>query len=889
MQILPGELQKGAGTGLGLSISQNLIRIHGGQIGYAVPEDGRGSEFYLEVPMEMAYRQPANPQHPGHSSTPNTSLRLVDGSDSTKQQQGDAGSHTTTGSTSSEYGQDDGAAAASGAAAAELDDDSDEPVIGALPAAEDRQEEDAFIREIADLQLQQHSNRARMSTLAADDHLAPQTALEAPLSTSSSFFSSSSSGSSGSSASGASSVVSAPSPNPLYVSRPALSSPDSSMRVLAQQRMHAQHMRQSAPAAAVAASAALSPAVAQSSRRLLALTRQQYPPHAAASSADGGHTPSSLHGGIGVSGEDSGVSSSGAASVSSRSVSLVMNDAHNYGPAASPLLYKRSPITLTRRVLATSAAPSNGSPLGSSFAASASASALSPPVSADEPHSDGGHGVGGMGLADSTAAFSSSLQLSAGALGLHSSSVQNSTVQPRRGLLHTQQLDGTSPATARSLSSPQLPAVASSPHSLASSNASSNGSGSSSHGSPPTRSDVYITLATYGVATKAQRPTAATSGISSRARDALSALAAAEAAAHATLPHQQHQPRTSSAAASDTSDDEVNGASSSGSSGLMGSTASTTVAPRASSGASLGSLSTASSADGYEPRLTPSSSTSASTSNSAVHNLAAPASSTTASTTTELAAIVTSSSSTSSPLVSQPTSDRSGVAVLVDTRLDSTSGVSGRAEQAAKARQSLAPAAARASPAMSAASSAPVSPLSAAAVPSPAVVPAVVSGPPPPPALRVLVAEDSVPNLKLLLVLLRKCKVDAAGVENGQLAVDKFAAYGAALKVAKANDTPAAALPSPPFDVVLMDGNMPILGGIAATRQLRAMGVTVPIYAVTGNAMAEDTAEFLAAGANEPILTKPVQQKELHRILQLHAGEVRKAWGAKQQQQQLPA
>ena len=146
------------------------------------------------------------------------------------------------------------------------------------------------------------------------------------------------------------------------------------------------------------------------------------------------------------------------------------------------------------------------------------------------------------------------------------------------------------------------------------------------------------------------------------------------------------------------------------------------------------------------------------------------------------------------------------------------------------------------------------------------------------------------PNLKLLLVLLRKCKVDAVGVENGQLAVDAFRAYGqqvAAAAAAAAAGVVQQSPPSPPFDLILMDGNMPILGGIEATRQLRAMGVTIPIYAVTGNAMAEDTAEFLRAGATPPILTKPVQQKELHRVLHLHATEVRKAWRAKQQQQQM--
>ena len=140
--------------------------------------------------------------------------------------------------------------------------------------------------------------------------------------------------------------------------------------------------------------------------------------------------------------------------------------------------------------------------------------------------------------------------------------------------------------------------------------------------------------------------------------------------------------------------------------------------------------------------------------------------------------------------------------------------------------------------------------------------------------LRVLVAEDSLPNLKLLLVLLRKMRTEAVGVENGQLAVDRFRDWHERRKRGELN----APLP---FDLVLMDGNMPILGGIEATRQLRAMGVSLPIYAVTGNAMAEDTAEFLRAGANAPVLTKPIQQKELQKILTQHMHDLRKHWKAK--------
>ena len=444
MQILPGELQKGAGTGLGLSISQNLIRIHGGQIGYAVPDDGRGSEFYMEVPMEMMYRQPTNSGPLGHSSTPNTSLRLVEGSE------GKDGSALTAGGSIDDGA--DGGAGASGAAQSDLDDDSDEAVIGALPATEDRQEEDAFIKEIADLQLQQHS-RARLSNL--EDNSAAHSALEAPLSSSSSSASFSSSGSSM-----ANSVASTSSANPLYVSRPALASPDSSMRVLAQQRMHAQHLRQSAPST-IAGATPLSPSLHHSSRRLLALARQPTAPQ----SIDGGTTPSSIHG------EDS-VVSSGAASVSSRSVSLVMNDAH--GPAASPLLYKRSPITLTRRVgLATGSSSSPVSAVAGTTGSPLTPTALSLPAAADELADV----AGGHVASDEHAAAS-----------FHSpAALHNSGVHPSLLSSHTQrraiggQSDGMSPATVPSNSTSLLPSVVSTPPSAGSSTGSS---GSPNHGLP---------------------------------------------------------------------------------------------------------------------------------------------------------------------------------------------------------------------------------------------------------------------------------------------------------------------------------------------------------------------------------------------------------------------
>jgi CheY-like chemotaxis protein len=103
----------------------------------------------------------------------------------------------------------------------------------------------------------------------------------------------------------------------------------------------------------------------------------------------------------------------------------------------------------------------------------------------------------------------------------------------------------------------------------------------------------------------------------------------------------------------------------------------------------------------------------------------------------------------------------------------------------------------------------------------------------------VLVAEDNAVNAELMALYLRRLGHDGTLVGNGAEAVRAVAAGS--------------------FDVVLMDAQMPVLGGVDATAAIRAAGGRQPrVVAVTAGALAADRAAFLAAGA-DAFLTKPVR------------------------------
>lgn len=69
------------------------------------------------------------------------------------------------------------------------------------------------------------------------------------------------------------------------------------------------------------------------------------------------------------------------------------------------------------------------------------------------------------------------------------------------------------------------------------------------------------------------------------------------------------------------------------------------------------------------------------------------------------------------------------------------------------------------------------------------------------------------------------------------------------------------------YDLVLMDMEMPRMNGYEATRELRDLGMKLPIVALTGHAMKEDQAKCIAAGC-DGYLAKPIVRGELMRVLQ---------------------
>jgi len=123
---------------------------------------------------------------------------------------------------------------------------------------------------------------------------------------------------------------------------------------------------------------------------------------------------------------------------------------------------------------------------------------------------------------------------------------------------------------------------------------------------------------------------------------------------------------------------------------------------------------------------------------------------------------------------------------------------------------------------------------------------------------RILLAEDSEDNSEFIGVMLRRAGAEVVLVENGQLAVDQ--ALGGILN-RRASDPPE------PYDIILMDMQMPVMDGYQATRLLREKGYAGKIIALTAHALSSDRDRCLAAGCND-YATKPIDRKEFFRTIQ---------------------
>jgi PAS domain S-box-containing protein len=126
------------------------------------------------------------------------------------------------------------------------------------------------------------------------------------------------------------------------------------------------------------------------------------------------------------------------------------------------------------------------------------------------------------------------------------------------------------------------------------------------------------------------------------------------------------------------------------------------------------------------------------------------------------------------------------------------------------------------------------------------------------PPLRILLAEDNVVNQKVALRILQRMGCDADVVADGAEAVEAVRRHAALRR---------------PYDVVLMDVQMPEMDGLEATRRIRS-GVDAAaqprIIVLTANAMQGDREECLAAGADD-YLPKPVKLADLRAALDLLA------------------
>lgn len=113
-------------------------------------------------------------------------------------------------------------------------------------------------------------------------------------------------------------------------------------------------------------------------------------------------------------------------------------------------------------------------------------------------------------------------------------------------------------------------------------------------------------------------------------------------------------------------------------------------------------------------------------------------------------------------------------------------------------------------------------------------------------AVNILLAEDNADNQRLFSLYLSGVGAKVTVVEDGEQALNKV----------RVQD----------FDIVLMDMQMPLMGGVEAVSRIRNEGFTLPIIALTANATNQAREECLGAGYND-FVTKPVELDQLFNVI----------------------
>lgn len=124
--------------------------------------------------------------------------------------------------------------------------------------------------------------------------------------------------------------------------------------------------------------------------------------------------------------------------------------------------------------------------------------------------------------------------------------------------------------------------------------------------------------------------------------------------------------------------------------------------------------------------------------------------------------------------------------------------------------------------------------------------------------IQVLLVDDGKTNRDLISLVLENAHASVTCAENGEEALQK---YGGG-----------------EFDLILMDMQMPLMDGYTATRTLRSRGCSLPVIALTANAMRGDRDKCLAAGCSD-FLTKPINIDSLLQTIGLHLPEIRPSAG----------